>query len=165
MSDPQTAPPDLRQTLEQALTEWTPETVRKLIEWPSQDHRTGQLYCPFCNRITEEPQDPTTHTRGCHRVAINAALEAFAYLLAAPAALEAKAEWQPIETAPKDGTTILIARNLDPFGWIRGYATWQNLSRLGGGWISHGFGVFGELGLAEPTHWQPLPPPPSREET
>lgn len=69
--------------------------------------------------------------------------------------------WQPIETAPKDGTTILITREMEMFGWVRGYATYQTISGIGGGWVSHGFGVFGELGLGNPTHWMPLPDPPA----
>ena len=69
-------------------------------------------------------------------------------------------EWRPIETAPKDGNTILIARHMDSFGWIRGYARWD------GDWISCGFdAVLSNLGLAHPTHWMPLPSPPSKEQS
>ena len=69
-------------------------------------------------------------------------------------------EWQPIETAPRDGTTILVSRYNPTWGWIVGYARWSETRGIGG-WISHGFyDPPGNLGLAHPTHWALLPPPP-----
>ncbi len=75
-----------------------------------------------------------------------------------------KREWMPIESAPKDGTPIQVARWMEVFDgiWVRGWAHWETLPGVGGAWISHGyFEPPGELGLAHPTHWQPLPDPPS----
>lgn len=77
--------------------------------------------------------------------------------------------WQPIETAPKDGTVVLLGRHMDGFGFIRGYGRYE--SRPGvlasgtgafvSGWISSGFDrVMSNLGLAHPTHWMPLPAAP-----
>lgn len=65
--------------------------------------------------------------------------------------------WQLIETAPKDGTSIL--------GWFPtvdgAHRMWWNgrhLKAYGSGWIyGNGSGV--EL----PTHWMPLPEPPKEE--
>lgn len=62
--------------------------------------------------------------------------------------------WQPIETAPKDGSEVLVCK---PFmdGWAhyvvfwlrdKGWTVWSNAE----GWE-----------LAEPTHWMPLPAPPT----
>ena len=69
-------------------------------------------------------------------------------------------EWQPIETAPKDGTPIIVARHMPSWGWVRGWATWESVCGISG-WLSRGFfNPPGELGLAHPTHWMPLPEQP-----
>lgn len=74
--------------------------------------------------------------------------------------LSRDAGWEPIETAPKDGTPILVARHNRAFGWVRGWATWVDVRGISG-WISHGFfEVPGALGLADPTHWRTLPSHP-----
>ena len=73
-------------------------------------------------------------------------------------------EWQPIETAPKDGTSFL--------GWDGKYVTemiWASHEDDDGhvGWCCAGFSYGGVLydlhylPLGEPTHWMPLPDPPS----
>lgn len=60
------------------------------------------------------------------------------------------ANWQPIETAPQDGTRILTFRST--FGESMAVA-WYHVHF---GWVP----VNGQS-WPEPTHWQPLPPPPS----
>lgn len=60
-------------------------------------------------------------------------------------------DWQPIETAPTDGTRILGSD---------GYTIEVIFNARGTGW----FNQSAELSLWKvfpPTHWQPLPPPPS----
>lgn len=98
------------------------------------------------------------------RVGLGADLESARAALMAelPAPPSAQApEWRPIETAPRDGTTVIVARHMGDFGWIRGCAMWVGGNGFVAGWVSHGFDrVMGELGLAHPTHWQPLPAPP-----
>jgi hypothetical protein len=63
-------------------------------------------------------------------------------------------EWKPIETAPKDGTDIILF--LDGVviqGWWAG-AGWEVVSLF-----SHGCGCCSSMN--EPaTHWMPLPKPP-----
>lgn len=66
-------------------------------------------------------------------------------------------EWQPIETAPKDGTSILA--------WTAGgiceiafeYGEFEQLPC---------FSTYDDCGSAvlicKPTHWMPLPPPPQQ---
>lgn len=79
-------------------------------------------------------------------------------------------EWKPIETAPRDGTTILLCDFLEEdielrgpfFGWWVGDddAPWNFV------WVGdhNGRACLQAIGyfLAEdpPTHWMPLPEPP-----
>lgn len=71
-------------------------------------------------------------------------------------------EWQPIDTAPMDGTPILLfaqepligfwAKSPRPYkfeGWTSG---WETV----GGQYDAGF-----IPISAPTHWMPLPAPPS----
>jgi len=55
--------------------------------------------------------------------------------------------WQPIETAPKDGTPVLVADG----SWV-GVLAWD---RYANGWVND------EMDSASPTHWRPLPKPPA----
>lgn len=71
-------------------------------------------------------------------------------------------EWQPIETAPKDGTPILLY-----WPGHRGHiatncfvARWNVLAE---DWLSSGQPVWRGAGIYEPTHWMPLPEPPSHD--
>lgn len=79
-------------------------------------------------------------------------------------------EWQPIETAPKDGTVILFAaegkvvagwfhNDFAPFPWafvddVRESLTGCCDNELTGRVYTNGY----PLGV--PTHWMPLPDPP-----
>jgi len=66
-------------------------------------------------------------------------------------------EWQPIETAPKDGRSIIIAINIatDEFGPRIACGSWQRLAET---W----FGTCGSsLVIYNPTHWMPLPAAPT----
>lgn len=60
-------------------------------------------------------------------------------------------DWQPIETAPKDGTSVLLwfTRAEPQIGrFRRGHGARTRRWWVGDFWI-------------EPTHWMPLPPPPA----
>ena len=79
-------------------------------------------------------------------------------LSAEVAALEAKLpQWQPIETAPKDATEILVwadGRGCAVVTWmVEGYAgpTWQ---------LTHTGSYAEDSEVYWPTHWMPLPEPP-----
>jgi hypothetical protein len=71
-------------------------------------------------------------------------------------------KWQPIETAPKDGTVVRIARDMgSPWGLVTGRGYYVKLMGIEG-WVptradSKPPGV---LGLGAPTQWMPLPEPP-----
>jgi hypothetical protein len=63
-------------------------------------------------------------------------------------------EWQPIETAPKDGTWVLVIDETDGAVEI---AQW---SVFFGRWKLNGYGLF----FDNPTYWIPLPSPPTTGE-
>ena len=82
--------------------------------------------------------------------------------------LRGELEWQPIENAPKDGTKILLGRIMatagipefnmperEPHIWWAIYGFW---AKRYNNWND---GVE-PSGLAEPTHWMPLPDPPEQ---
>lgn len=72
-------------------------------------------------------------------------------------------EWQDIETAPKDGTAVLVYATRD--GWTDGARiVCARFGGLGPRWSIYGCGPIGRseqwLDVCNPTHWMPLPPPP-----
>jgi len=73
-------------------------------------------------------------------------------------------EWQPIETAPKDGTPVLIfvpaytRPTLGDFPAVMQVAHWYGFAGGEFAWTEvHGEGYE----TYEPTHWMPLPGAPS----
>ena len=70
--------------------------------------------------------------------------------------------WRPIETAPKDGTRIMLYR---PTGWkhakiVFGY--WNTNGRVH--YFQHDMEFLEGKNVArreKPTHWMPLPQPPA----
>ena len=74
-------------------------------------------------------------------------------------------EWQPIETAPKDGTIVLLL--VVPKyrrGWrgissipLPGYA----FDGLDFSWVALNHDL--AIGGVDATHWMPLPPPPAEQ--
>ena len=70
-------------------------------------------------------------------------------------------EWKPIETAPKDGTKILLGRFVKKCPHKKnGYQSvdWYRTDQMRHGYT--GFGDFNER-MWPATHWQPLPSAPS----
>lgn len=72
-------------------------------------------------------------------------------------------DWQPIETAPRDGTEILVFGKWDgevndftPIPADAGVARWT-----GGAWCAVWTDCYSVTCNA--THWMPLPPPPKTE--
>jgi Lar family restriction alleviation protein len=65
---------------------------------------------------------------------------------AAAAAWNQRSAWQPIETAPRDGTTVLLWNGSKPDG-----------DQMAVGFIAPGWRLAEIWGA---THWQPLPSPP-----
>lgn len=67
------------------------------------------------------------------------------------AAIQSTTQWRPIETAPKDGTRIIVG--CKDVVWCD--AGWQNMKRVPDRWES----FIGPVPF-QPTHWMPLPEPP-----
>lgn len=65
-------------------------------------------------------------------------------------------DWQPIETAPKDGTRILAFSAKAPGGPRIDLTWWRNVKE--NGYV--GWGEFNET-YWPATHWMPLPVPPT----
>lgn len=67
-----------------------------------------------------------------------------------------EAAWQPISTAPRDGTPLWLfarAKNATTAAQVVGWYLDEH------GWIEAAFAPNHPVGLV-PTHWQPLPPRP-----
>lgn len=74
---------------------------------------------------------------------------------AVPAALRAPREWQSIDSAPKDGTRLLLGAFHRTGVWLEHISNWEAEPNDGDpGWI---WWCYPEQA---PTHWQPLPAPP-----
>jgi len=79
--------------------------------------------------------------------------------------LRAALQWRPIETAPKDGTDILVSGGT--YSWDTDYGpesphTWVSLaSWREQRWQGENSGGHDEYFFYKPTHWMHLPPPPA----
>jgi len=63
--------------------------------------------------------------------------------------------WQPIDTAPKDGTVVLLWDGIETTGY------WQNYTFSPGSWCLCISGAYAQdAALDGPTHWAPLPAEP-----
>lgn len=80
-------------------------------------------------------------------------------------------KWMPIETAPRDGTAVLVMRNNWP-GCKNGVAEecnghntyvaeWWTGEGKGGAWVCYMDAVLDPICPITPTHWMPLPEPPA----
>ena len=79
-------------------------------------------------------------------------------------------EWQPIETAPRDGRDVLVMRDIWP-GTESGRAEECNghntyvAAWWGSEWVCYMDQVQDPRCPIEPTHWMPLPFPPAVQTT
>ena len=69
-------------------------------------------------------------------------------------------EWQPIDTAPRDGTPILgfdpVRGNITTVSWL------QSNGADDGYWNLCVCGAFADDGEWNPMYWMPLPEPPKQ---
>jgi len=92
--------------------------------------------------------------RECPPIAVNAAdltfdkMRSLFYDAFAALAINAsKPQWRPIETAPRDGTQVIVCRN--DGGYIGGAH-----------FVADNWWALEKESHCNPTHWQPLPEPP-----
>ncbi len=77
-------------------------------------------------------------------------------------------EWQPIETAPRDGTEIIVGVDIASVWIVRNArfvkaTNWtpQEPDDVDGWWAQRNSVTQEHLdGIYEPTHWLPMPDPP-----
>lgn len=77
-------------------------------------------------------------------------------------------KWLPIDTAPKDGTAVLVTfwphHGPDKSTSTCAVAAWwKNDNGVGGDWVIYCSLIQEPRLYFTPTHWMPLPPPPSEE--
>lgn len=78
-------------------------------------------------------------------------------------AQEPTKDWQPIETAPKDGTRLLLYACEYRRHWFGSGYYFKGVPGDGEGWIAHSFcttPVNDSSGSFTPTHWMPMLQPP-----
>lgn len=76
-------------------------------------------------------------------------------------------EWQPIDTAPKDGTVFFgfdpEDRYPQPMKWEEYEPQYAEEQEEPGYWTYAEALIADVVGEAKPTHWMPLPPPPESD--
>jgi len=80
-------------------------------------------------------------------------------------------EWQPIETAPRDGGPIFLWPQGVVASWDFGAENWLVINiflnedhTIAADWTKTPalwFELMADIGGVKPTHWMPLPPPPN----
>ena len=86
------------------------------------------------------------------------------------------ADWQPIETVPRDGSEIILLigetipdhYNVRSGSFIGGdeseYLGWREFAKYGGWLIWNNDCDWDVIDVSEPNGWMPLPPPPNKAE-
>ncbi|OAJ67731.1 DUF551 domain-containing protein [Gluconobacter cerinus] len=127
------------------------EKQRHVIRDHEAEEREGRTVILFETKDYEEYQ--REFHRACIRREVSAALKA-----------ADAAAWQPIESAPKDGTVINVLLRHDISDSDREFYCYpQSRVSFGWAWENGKFRPCTGLSLPvfiEPTHWMPLPHPP-----
>jgi hypothetical protein len=68
-------------------------------------------------------------------------------------------DWQPIDTAPKDGTWMLLRGESGYIGrpYLAHVGRWMQTDDRGGWWEQSEDAYFADSNSMQPTHWMPLP--------
>lgn len=145
------------------------EEAQSLLEWPFASVRelaneTGRLRMNE-HALTEE-RDRLRARLAKHEGEDTRRLlrDIAAFVEAAEAALAAKDEWREIESAPRDGTEVLVTGQRtdgrQAGTWLRAVAVWDQVDQA---WWAKGAPTHITQARAmrtKPTHWRPLPAPP-----
>jgi len=117
----------------------------------------ARVLCMALNLDPDEPEAPHGEWPTWYGQCGPLAAAWTAALAAAPSHPEPKG-WRTIDSAPRDGTPILITRPtayMVEEGWH--VVRWDEDD---GGWVCHDGKFDTPLRGPEPSHWQPLPEPP-----
>jgi Lar family restriction alleviation protein len=116
------------------------------------DTTPNLLPCPFCGSADVSFDGESYHSfvvcGNCEAKGPAFSCEETGIMDKAIVAWNQRGAWQPIETAPRDGTGIIGLFPYNP----RRKIVWFT----GGRWTDDG-----SHALIDPTHWQPLPSPPT----
>lgn len=127
-------------------------------------------------KLHEDIESMAPALKGQNTLSVRDAIERHlrdAMRASAPAG-EATPQWQPIETAPKDGTRIVAIGRVRHDGWWRPRACvtrWHKIEESPAYAVGWEFVSPGYADVFDPTHWMPLPdpltgvsaPPPSED--
>lgn len=108
------------------------------------------LICTGCGRQSDDPPIKLPAFACCPDNRYRNARELLAEIDSLRAALSAPPGWQPIETAPKDGTPVLVWKS----GWDPYHNDMDVFRYINRHWRSDDLVML-------PTHWMPLPNPPA----
>jgi hypothetical protein len=113
------------------------------------------LRTPFGNLPAE--------TKAAYRKRATAAIEALRPFREAAEAKAREDAWQPIETAPRDGTHVVVHARLGHNGKVRRSrrGCFVNVAHFEPSW---GWLTSPSDYQIKPTHWRPLPAPPALEQ-
>ena len=72
-------------------------------------------------------------------------------------------DWQPIESAPQDGTQVILwtsTDNADDALYVRDLLDGEHVNEVQIGYFNEDEDEWSTTYIGKPTHWMPLPPPP-----
>lgn len=142
---------ELREAAQRALTE---DEKRELLDWVSAcqsayhiESTPGHRFGGLSGQLQENRE-----------ALVEFVNELFAARASSAATNEAAGQWLPIETAPKDGTYILLGNEttVSEGGWLSDLdqgAEWEGQTGMAGWWRVNDSG-------GPPTRWMPLPAAP-----
>ena len=110
-------------------------------------------------RIIREERDELVKERDDYAEELAEAKSA----LASAEARRLEADWRPIETAPKDGTRVMVYGCEYRRHWFGVGYYFKGVPGDGEGWIASSFLTMpnnDSSGSFTPSHWKPLPAPP-----